>query len=277
VSTTVSISGSGKVDVTVYGNGTVYAGNGNDNIGITGQGNIVVGSGNDTLTLGKGGTITEHGASGHDTIHLGATGTYNIFEQGSATITGAFGSATIEGGGTLRIVEGGAQSTTAGASGSTHSSTSTTHGTSTSTTHSTTTATHGSSTASTHGTTATTHSTSAPTHGTSNVYGQSTLLGGTHTTEFANGHAGVEYTKAMGPDSMGGGLTHHLVALHDKAAPGLLKNFVAGHDHLYLPGHSLVFAAQPHAIATHGDNTTIGLDGGKTTIELHGLHIGDKH
>jgi len=267
VSTTVSISGSGKVDVTVFGNGTVYAGNGNDNIDITGQGKIVVGSGNDTLTLGKGGTIVEHGASGHDTIHLGATGTYNIFEQGSATITGAFGSATIEGGGTLRIVEGGASSTSAGSSGSTHGSTSTSHGTSSSSTHSTT---------ATHGTTGTTHTTSTTTHGTSNAYGHSTLLGG-HTTEFANGRAGLDYTKATGSDSMGGSLTHQLVALHDKAAPGLLKNFVAGQDHLYIPGHSLIFNPHAHAVATHGDKTTIGMDGGKTLIALHGLHIGDKH
>jgi hypothetical protein len=265
VSTTVSISGSGKVDVTVFGQGTVYAGNGNDNIDITGQGKIVVGSGNDTLTLGNGGTIIEHGASGHDTIHLGATGTYNIFEQGSATITGAFGSATIEGGGTLKIVEGGAQSTSAGASGST----STTHGTSTSTTHGTSTTTHSTST--------TTHGTSTPTHGTSDAYGHSTLLGG-HTTEFANGHAGVDYTKAMGSDSMGGGsLTHQLVALHDKAAPGLLKNFVAGQDHLHIPGHSLIFNPHVHAVATHGDKTMIGMDGGRTMIELHGVNLGDKH
>ena len=98
MSTTVSISGSGKVDVTVFGNGTVFAGNGNDNIAITGSGAIVVGSGNDTLTLGTGGTITEHGASGHDTIHIGSTGSYTISEEGHATVTGAFGTATIDGG-----------------------------------------------------------------------------------------------------------------------------------------------------------------------------------
>ena len=95
MATTVSISGSGKADVTVFGRGTVIAGNGDDKINITGNGQIVVGSGNDTLTLGHGGSITEHGVSGHDTIHIGSTGVYTITEQGTATVTGAFGSATI--------------------------------------------------------------------------------------------------------------------------------------------------------------------------------------
>jgi hypothetical protein len=104
VSSFVSISGSGKADVTVFGNGTVVAGNGHDKIDITGVGKIVIGSGNDTLTLGKGGTITEHGVSGHDTIHIGSTGVYTITEQGHATVTGAFGHATIDGG-TLKIIE----------------------------------------------------------------------------------------------------------------------------------------------------------------------------
>jgi Ca2+-binding RTX toxin-like protein len=244
VSTTVSISGSGQVDVTVFGQGTVYAGNGNDNINITGSGSIVVGSGNDTLTLGQGGTITEHGASGHDTIQIGPTGSYTISEEGHATVTGAFGTATIDGG-VLNIVEGanGTQTTSAGATGSTHGTTT--------------------------GTTGLAHVT--------HMHGPSTLLGSAHTTEFASGHAGLAFMKAgMGQDSLVGGSTHNIVALHDKAGPALIKNFVAGHDHLYLPGHSLVFAAQTHAISTQGDKTMIGMDGGKTMIELHGVHV-DKH
>jgi hypothetical protein len=239
VSTTVSISGSGQVDVTVFGNGTVFAGNGSDNIDVTGSGSIVVGSGNDTLTLGQGGTITEHGASGNDTIHIGPTGTYTISEEGHATVTGAFGTATIDGG-VLKIVEGPTGTTTsAGSTGATTGISHITH-----------------------------------------MHGHSTLLGGAHTTEFASGHAGVAFMKGgMGADSLAGGnvFTQHLAALHDKAGPALIKNFVAGHDHLYLPGHSLVFSAQTHgAITTHGDKTMIGLDGGKTMIELHGVHV-DKH
>ena len=95
-----SIPGSGNVDV-VYGRGTVIAGNGNDSIDITGKGKIIVGSGHDTLTLGDSGTILEHGRHGTDTINLGK-GQYTVWEQGHATVTGAFGSATISGG-TLEI------------------------------------------------------------------------------------------------------------------------------------------------------------------------------
>lgn len=93
----ISVPGSGNVDVTVYGRGTVIAGSGNDSIDITGKGKIIVGSGHDTLSLGKGGTIWQHGSSGEDTINLGK-GDYTIHEQGNATVTGAFGSATVSGG-----------------------------------------------------------------------------------------------------------------------------------------------------------------------------------
>jgi hypothetical protein len=268
VSTFVSISGSGKADVTVFGNGTVIAGNGTDKIDITGIGKIVVGNGNDTLTLGKGGTITEHGVSGHDTIHVGSTGVYTIHEEGHATVTGAFGSATINGG-TLKIIEApgqtpreivtgghvtisGAQSTSAGGQGSTG---------------------HGSAPGVTHGTT---HGVLHVTH----MHGHSTLLGGAHTTDFASGHAGLASTHAAaGQDSMVGGSTHNVFELYDKAGPAFLKNFVAGHDHLYLPGHSLAFtAAHAHDVSTNGDKTMISMDGGKTMIALHGIHVtGEKH
>jgi hypothetical protein len=243
LSTTVSISGSGKVDVTVFGNGTVFAGNGSDNINVTGSGEIVVGSGNDTLTLGQGGTITETGAAGNDTINIGPTGTYLISEQGHATVTGAFGTATMDGG-VLKIVEGPSGTTTsAGSTGSTGG---------------------------------TTHAIAHATH----MHGHSTLLGGTHTSEFATGHAGVAFMKpGAGVDSMGGNVfTQNLFAVHGNASPALLQNFVAGQNHLYLPGHSLAFTAQPHAITTLADKTMISMDGGKTMIALHGIHVsGDKH
>jgi hypothetical protein len=230
VSTTVSISGSGQVDVTVFGNGTVFAGNGNDNINITGQGQIVVGSGNDTLTLGQGGTITEHGAGGNDTINIGSTGTYNITEQGNATVTGAFGTATITGGGTLTIVEG-PNGTTTGSSGSTTGTTS--------------------------------HAMAHSPH----LLGHSTMMGAARPT------ASLAAVKGgMGHDSLAGG-SHSLSALHPSANPALIKNFVAGQTHLYLPGHSLTFTAPAHAISSLGEKTMIGLDHGKTMIELHGVHV----
>jgi hypothetical protein len=112
------------------------------------------------------------------------------------------------------------------------------------------------------------------------MHGHSTLLGGTHTSEFANGHAGAAVMKpGAGVDSMGGNIfTQNLFAVHGNASPALLQNFVAGHDHLYLPGHSLAFTAQPHAITTLADKTMISMDGGKTMIALHGIHVsGDKH
>jgi len=96
VATYVSVAGSGNVDVTVYGRGTVIAGSGNDSIDITGRGTIIVGSGHDTLTLGHGGQIWQYGSSGEDTINLGK-GHYTIYEQGQATVTGTFGEVTIKG------------------------------------------------------------------------------------------------------------------------------------------------------------------------------------
>jgi Ca2+-binding RTX toxin-like protein len=99
--TYISIPGSAKFDLKVYGKGTVIAGGGNDRIEITGPGKIVVGAGDDTLTLLRGGVISQLGAAGRDTIHVG-TGTTTIYETGSATISGtshsAFGSATLVGG-----------------------------------------------------------------------------------------------------------------------------------------------------------------------------------
>ena len=108
MSTTISIPGSGNVNVNVFGRGTVIAGNGNDRIDIHGNGTIIVGSGHDTLTLNAGGVIDQYGLSGHDTIHVGSTGNYIINEQGSATVTGAFGSAAISHA-TLEIFQTGGQ------------------------------------------------------------------------------------------------------------------------------------------------------------------------
>ena len=98
----ISISGSGNVDINVFGRHTVIAGNGNDRIDIHGKGKIIVGSGYDTLTLNTTGVIIQHGSSGHDTINLG-TGNDTIYEQGQATVWGSFshgsfGAATINGG-----------------------------------------------------------------------------------------------------------------------------------------------------------------------------------
>jgi Ca2+-binding RTX toxin-like protein len=240
--TTISVSGSGNVDITVFGRGTVIAGNGNDSIDITGKGKIIVGSGHDTLTLGSGGVIIEHGSAGHDTINLG-TGNYTIYEQGHATVTGAFGSATISGG-TLEITQTGGQ-------GQDHG-----HG-------------HGHA-----------FGDSSVTEGT--LSGKTTLLGSTAHVEFVGG-AGSAYMKGgagnytfiggSGHDTMIGGTGHNLFEFlsTEKGGQHLIKNFVAGQDQLVVEGHSLAYLQQHHDISTHGGNTYISIDGGKTTIELHGV------
>ena len=48
----------------------------------------------------------------------------------------------------------------------------------------------------------------------------------------------------------------------------VIKNFVSG-DQLYIEGYSL--SALQSDISTHGGNTYISIDGGKTTIELEGV------
>jgi Ca2+-binding RTX toxin-like protein len=227
VATYVSIPGSGKVDLTVYGRGTVIAGSGNDRIDITGQGQIIVGSGHDTLTLGAGGTIWEHGSSGKDTINLGK-GDYTIYEQGKATVTGAFGSATISGG-ELQVVQGwGVTEEIA-------------------------------------------------------VSGKLTLQGGASQTEFVGGGGSTlmrgggkgndTFVGGSGHDTMIGGSGHNLFEFLKSQAGGqaVITNFVSGHDQLYLEGYSLSWLESHHDITTHGSNTWISLDGGKTTIELEGV------
>jgi hypothetical protein len=230
VGTTISIPGSGNQDITVFGRGTVIAGNGNDRIHIEGKGTIVVGSGHDTLTLNHGGVINQYGASGHDTIHLGSTGNYVINEQGHATVTGAFGTATIAGA-TMEVFQSGGQERVivlpygqdsllgastgfVGGSGSTHPGTRSGHSTTVS----------GSSA---HGSVS-----SSSSHGSS-------------------GAKPVDFLR------------------QEKGGQHVIKNFVSGQDHLFVDGNSLPFMASAHDISGHGPNTVIRMNGGKTTIELH--------
>jgi Ca2+-binding RTX toxin-like protein len=118
---TTSVQG-GSHDIQVYGNGTVFAGNGNDTVDIHGNGLMQVGSGNDVLTENANGTINvgagsdtismigngaihQTGVGGHDEIQLGF-GNDTIVEQGTAAVTGMFGTATVQGG-TLTTVNSG--------------------------------------------------------------------------------------------------------------------------------------------------------------------------
>jgi hypothetical protein len=218
VSTTISIPGSGNVDVNVFGRGTVIAGNGNDSITIGGPGKIIVGSGNDTLTLGAGGVIYEHGASGHDTINIGS-GNATIYSQGYATITGAFGTATIAGGGGFEINQtGSAPTTSSGSTGQSHSTVSGSSGT-----------------------------------------GHESVISG-------SGHVVGDHHPRQG------GMERNLFATFANQIGGAhIKSFVSGIPVLHLESHTLTYL-KPHTdVVTHGSNTYISMDGGKTSIELQGV------
>jgi Ca2+-binding RTX toxin-like protein len=112
--------------------------------------------------------------------------------------------------------------------------------------------------------------------------GHATLIGGTADPEFV-GAPGTTYMKGgasndtcvggSGHATMVGGTGHDLFKFITGETGGqdIIKNFVAGHDQLYVEGYSLSYLQQHHDISTHGDNTYISLDGGKTTIELQGV------
>jgi Ca2+-binding RTX toxin-like protein len=254
VGTTISIPGSGNVNYTVFGNGTVIAGGGNDRIEITGHGKIIVGSGHDTLILGKGGTISEQGAGGVDTIHLGATGNYTVFEQGHATVSGAFGSVKIDGG-ELKVVQGHGHAFGQGFGGFGHSGATEDIAVSGQ---------------------MTLHGSASPTE----------LIGGSGSTHMIGGTGNDTFIGGSGHDTMRGGSGHNLFAFltQEKGGDHLIRNFVTGQDHLFVEGHSLDYLEKKNDISTHGGNTYISIDGGKTTIELQGVttlkasdFFGNKH
>jgi Ca2+-binding RTX toxin-like protein len=266
VATSVSISGSGNVDVTVYGRGTVIAGNGNDSIDITGKGRIIVGSGHDTLTLGDGGQIWQSGASGVDTINLGGK-CATVYEQGQATVSGAFGQATISGG----VLDLGVRS----GSNVQHSA----HRSDDDHEH------HHDDDRDRHNDDARHGFTSAQS---GSVYkeiavsGHLTLQGGAANTEFVGGsgwtvmQAGTgndTFVGGSGHDTMIGGSGHDIFQFHEGQAGGqhVIENFVSGQDHLFIEGHSLDYLQSHHDVTTSGGNTFITIDGGKTTIELQGV------
>ena len=218
----ISVSGSGNIDPTIYGKGTVIVGNGNDRVDITGVGKIIAGSGHDTLTLGQGGVIYERGASGHDTINIGS-GNATIYEQGYATIHGAFGTVTVHGHGITIHQTAGETS-----SGSSHSSTVTS--------------------SSGHDTVVT-------------GAGQHSAVGGSvhHVFDWAPRQGGMERNPfEVLAQQLGG--QHIITNFISSAAPVV-----------HVEGHTLSFLAPHHDISTHGGNTYISMDGGKTSIELQGV------
>jgi Ca2+-binding RTX toxin-like protein len=94
--------------------------------------------------------------------------------------------------------------------------------------------------------------------------GTSYMLGGTGADTFVGG---------TGHATMVGGTSHNLFEFITKEVGGqdVIKNFVSGHDQLYLEGESLSYLQANHDISVHDGNTYISLDGGQTTIELQGV------
>jgi hypothetical protein len=114
--------------------------------------------------------------------------------------------------------------------------------------------------------------------------GKMTLLGGAG-REFSGGAtiAGLnKEAKALervstltGHDTMlGGKNTDTLGFLKGQhGSAHLIQDFVTGQSKLHLTGASLESLKSAHdsAVSSHGGNTYISLDGGKTTIALHGI------
>jgi Ca2+-binding RTX toxin-like protein len=261
----VSISGGGSVNVNIYGNGTVAAGNGNDTIRIDGSGNVSVGAGNDSITLNGPGYILEHNSGsmiGNDTINLGS-GNDTLTEAGKATVYGAFGSATVEGGKFqfLQLGSNGQQVNSA-YTGSFNPNAQG-HGS-------------GSSAAVVAGNSA------QYTYQELAINGQATLLGGSHSTQLIGGSGSVVMQGGSGNDTfmggsgeatMTGGTGNNLFdfGFAAKGGTSVITNFASGHDQLYLEGQSLSYLqSQGDVTVSHG-NTYIALDGGQTTIELKGF------
>jgi len=74
--------------------GTVIAGNGNDSITIGGPARSSSAAARYAEAGARAASSTSTAPSGHDTINIGS-GNATIYSQGYATITGAFGTATI--------------------------------------------------------------------------------------------------------------------------------------------------------------------------------------
>jgi hypothetical protein len=95
--------------------------------------------------------------------------------------------------------------------------------------------------------------------------GKATLVGGAQDTKFIVG--------GTAQATMIGGSGHNLFAFVGDHHSGtdVIKNFVSGHDKLYLEGHSLSYLESHGDVRMSHGNTYITLDGGKTTVELKGF------
>jgi Ca2+-binding RTX toxin-like protein len=232
--------GNGNNSIYMQGNGTINAGSGNNNIVELNWANdtISVGAGNDNIWLWSDAKVTEQGAGGNDTIHL-AVGNDTIGVQGHATVVGqagwsSFGSATIAGGELVvkQSHPGGNQANI------------------------------GTSYDSAVGGHITMMGGAAPTE----------FLGGTGTTVMLGGSGSDTFQGGSGHDTMTGGTGPNAFEFVAKDAGGhhVITNFTSG-DQLYVEGLSLSYLQSHNDITTSGGNTTINIDGGKTSIVLQGF------
>jgi Ca2+-binding RTX toxin-like protein len=117
--------------------------------------------------------------------------------------------------------------------------------------------------------------------------GNATLMGSHGANEFIGGTGDVHMYGGKGKDTLVGGSGHDTMSggggrdlfefvWAGKGGQHLIRDFVHGHDKLYLEGHSLDYLQSHNDITTHGGNTYISLDGGMTTVELKGVtHLHD--
>jgi Ca2+-binding RTX toxin-like protein len=240
--TFVSISGGGNANVHIYGNGSVAAGNGNDTIRIDGHGAITVGAGHDHITLDGSGYIVQHNSGsmvGNDTINFGS-GNDSLTEAGRATVHGAFGSATVEGG-KFQFLQIGNHS------GEDR---------------------HG-------GSAQITYEQVAMSGNATLVGGDhaTRFIGGSGSVVMRGGSGNDTFIGGSGHTIMTGGTGHNVFDVFCKGVGGtdVITNFVAGKDQLYLDGKSMNYLQSHGEVTVSHGNTYINLDGGQTTLELKGF------
>ena len=99
------------------------------------------------------------------------------------------------------------------------------------------------------------------------------FLAGPGTSYMIGGKGADTFVGGTGHATMQGGSSYNLFEFITKEVGGqdIIKNFVSGHDQLYLEGESLAYLQAHHDITVHDGNTYITMDGGATTIELQGV------
>jgi len=281
-------AGSGNNTISIGGVAHVSVGGGNDSIRIGGIAHVSVGAGKDTLTLSSGGEFMQSGLHGHDTITLGM-GNDTIYEQGNATINSStqWSSApkvasvgqddlwhSRQGSDSFQYGYGG-KSSAAGTPVYNNFGGATIAGGELQVLHS-------------HGVTVDMavsgkmtlvggHAATEFVGGSGSTLmrggaGNDTFVGGKGSTVMRGGSGNDTFVGGSGHDTMTGGSGHNVFEFLASKEGGqhVITNFVAS-DQLDVEGHSLDYLLSHHEVTTRDGNTYISVDGGKTTIELHGV------